>query len=703
MDLTSIFSHKQKWDFVLILTYDVDLKFFFETELLSKISVKNNITIAVDYNNYQKLFIDPKELPNYLGVYYNLEAVKIQKGGCFHPKFYLFLSDDEAFISIGSHNLTKSGFKKNLETVLCFNFRKNELEKDSLLFLTQIKQFLKKSFLDQNSIVETVSVNFKKIVADIVSSNFFKDIDELTIPENNQVFFLSSLEGGIFSQVESILKSPIKKMKILSPFFDDSNDSFDLVKSKTPKVDIYIPQKYSSFPKHLFDKKPLDTQINFYKVHCIDQSFERFIHAKLFSIETRENIWRFAGSSNFSNPGFLNNSYPRNFEIGLLFSDRNQKFIDLPIVESSKIQDFSELICTSTQKEKISTEDSDNLNGIQIIKNAIYLDGKIYFSITESFKNKHPNDFHLKYTANLFLNKSFEDQYSIKLNKKNTNKEEDFSIQPELEIEGNTQIHFVIISNNEEFKSIPCFVNRERHEPNFLPVLGANAYYKCLRIGGEEGIKKAFDIARTSGKDNWMFYLLSSWNLEKILIGLNGNQENIENEQEFKSPTLTGTKKKKKIKKNLHTTLTLSDMFKRLEGYIKEVHTNKKLNKEGLDFYNNYCFPLFTEITIIFCEILENQEKLKKMNPHIVYPKYSWLQNYNKYKGYLYFFFKELNQILNQKKNTELAKSSEFSVFLSNSLSWVGKHTDKIIIEFNKTYKKDLLALKMNIIDQQKI
>ena len=144
-------------------------------------------------------------------------------------------------------------------------------------------------------------------------------------------------------------------------------------------------------------------------------------------------------------------------------------------------------------------------------------------------------------------------------------------------------------------------------------------------------------------------------------------------------------------------------MFKRLEGYIKEVHANKKLNKEGLDFYNNYCLPLFTEITVIFCEILENQEKIKKMNPTITYPKYSWLQNYNKYKGYLYFFFKELDQILNQKRNADLAKSSEFREFLSNSLSWVRKHTDKTIIEFNKTYKKDLLALKKNIIEQQKI
>jgi hypothetical protein len=233
--------------------------------------------------------------------------------------------------------------------------------------------------------------------------------------------------------------------------------------------------------------------------------------------------------------------------------------------------------------------------------------------------------------------------------------------------------------------------------------LGANAYYKCFRIGGEEGIKKAFDFARTSGKDNWMFYLLSSWNLEKILIGLNGDQENIDHEEEFKSPTLAGTKKKKKIQKNLHATITLSDMLKRLEGYIIEVHRNKELNRDGLDFYNNYCFPLFAEITNIFCEILENQEKIKKMNPHITYPKYSWLQNYNKYKGYLHFFYNELNEILNQKRNTELQKSSEFKVFLSNSLSWVGKHTDEIIIEFNKTYKKDLLALRKNIIELQKI
>ena len=51
MDLTGIFSKKDQWNRGLFLSFDLSPASFFESELLPKIIVEENLTVVVDEAN----------------------------------------------------------------------------------------------------------------------------------------------------------------------------------------------------------------------------------------------------------------------------------------------------------------------------------------------------------------------------------------------------------------------------------------------------------------------------------------------------------------------------------------------------------------------------------------------------------------------------------------------------------------------------
>ena len=213
-------------------------------------------------------------------------------------------------------------------------------------------------------------------------------------------------------------------------------------------------------------------------------------------------------SANFTNSGLLNDSFPRNFEIGLLFPTGREKFLENANLAIEKIENFDSVY---PDEDKTSDELHDEKK--LYIESAVYDGGKIHISFYKDFlKDYDLDDFGIV----LSLDGHLEGKYSIFKNKK------DFYIEPSLEIEGDQLIQIQLITEIvEKFETFPVFVNRLRHSPNYLPSLGASAFSRCVSIGGTEGIKKAFELAKNSGRKDWLVYLLSHWNLEKILLGIN--------------------------------------------------------------------------------------------------------------------------------------------------------------------------------------
>lgn len=690
MQLTSLFSRKESWDWVLIFTYDIYPISFFETEILNNVSVNKNLTIVLDESNYHQLTNDKYFKPNYLGVYYNLESVRIRNGGRFHPKAYLFLSEDRFCFHIGSFNLTDTGFKRNLETLLSLQFQLNELKQEDINFIHQVSSFLRNAFLTPNALIENTSHSLQNLIKRMLSSPFFKSIESAKSSLPDDVMFLSSVDKSLFSEIRNIIGKKIKEIKILSPFYDDNLESFQTLMKYTKQASIYIPRNRSTFPKELFhNQNRLRKDIDF---HSIDRAekIERFLHAKYFRFIVDGKSFDFVTSANFTNAGFINDSYPRNLEIGVLFKSNKKKFLDDSGAVIEKIRDFSAITTnppspTIPQRETIAHP----------IEGAQYVRGKIVIQFSRGFLDSH-NISEVK--IQLILDRNISEVYEVQSDN------DKLYIEPNLEIEGNRLIQIQPIIKKEADAGNIIYVNREHHDPNYLPSLGASAFNTCLQIGGVEGIEKAFEYAQNSGKKDWLIYLLSHWNLEKILRGINkenldkGDNENVIDEDNFPSlPSGNNIHKGQIISNNIRSIMTQIDIYENLKDFINELESLSTDIDKKIDNYVNFCFPIFFELSKYFSEIIMREETKKKINPYLSYPEYTWLYNYKKYERYMFLIFDKLKNIFYSLRYQYRKDKTYFdSIFMA--CKWLRLHTDNVIIEYYKAHPevKDFMSFIMS-------
>ena len=190
---------------------------------------------------------------------------------------------------------------------------------------------------------------------------------------------------------------------------------------------------------------------------------------------------------------------------------------------------------------------------------------------------------------------------------------EEYYFEPNLEIEGDKRIQFLLFPSVSDFKTLPANVNRLRHEPNYLPALGASAFHECVRVGGEEGLAKAFTIAQNSGKEDWLLYLFTHWSLEKILVGMRKGSPGSEDIPETDNITPSLKEKKrtdytnKVLRKNVSDLLGLSNIRMNLKKFLDKFDELSGENIEKTIKYNKFCFPLFLEIAFKFYAILNRE------------------------------------------------------------------------------------------------
>ncbi len=702
MDISDIFTKEHSWDWGLILSYDLEPFYFFETELLNSIKIKKNLTIVIDESRYKKMISNPNFRLNHVGVYYNIEKVQIKKGGQFHPKLYFFLSDEQLILAVGSANLTATGFKRNLECLLIFKLRKSDLDLNDIGIILQIKDFLTKSFIKRNEIVSTVSTALKKMVTEILNSDFFKFIAEESIrrnynPEDNKYHFLDSIETSVFSQIKNILGDDFIKIQILSPFFDNDDSVFKSVNNISKKIEVFIPSQHNTFPKEVMKREYLaNKKFAFFLVDKIETGKDRFIHAKYYRFTKNKDIMDLITSANFTNSGLLNDSFPRNFEIGLLFPAERGKFLENANLTIEKIENFDS-IYPDEEENGDELHDEKKL----YIESAVYDAGKIHISFYKYFlRNYDLDDFKIE----LLLDGDLEGKYSIFKNKK------DFYIEPSLEIEGDQLIQIQLITDTvENFESFSVFVNRLRHSPNYLPSLGASAFSRCVRIGGIEGIKRAFELAKNSGRKDWLVYLLSHWNLEKILLGIN-KERMIEDSQEEETdepditPHLSPKKKgpRRRIPaKNLDSAINNINLCGNLSSYLSGIDNMSKNINQKINSYIDFCFPLILQVAQYFLRILEREEQRKAQSSGIEYPEYTWLENYNKNHDFLMLIYEKLKVILSETGYTKFKDEGDYYHLLALAYLWITIHTKKTLDEFKARYE-DIRELSTSIKNRMK-
>jgi len=246
----------------------------------------------------------------------------VHGGGCFHPKLYLFASENSVWIATGSFNLTDTGFKRNIEAVAVVEFQRDRLGSDEATFLGEIANFLRAAFCESNPLIEPASECLRITVTDILSSPVFREAESIHSARSSNCIFLSSLGGSLLEQICRVAGvQTFKRIEVLSPFFDDDASAIRRLKKISQKLVLHIPAKKSLLPAELFETESDLRKIPVFTVACVKDNVPRFCHAKLYRFHGQNDSWSFLTSANLSLPGMVNGGFPRNVEIGVLYRE----------------------------------------------------------------------------------------------------------------------------------------------------------------------------------------------------------------------------------------------------------------------------------------------------------------------------------------------------------------------------------------------
>jgi hypothetical protein len=322
---------KKSADFhsVVMTTFSFDFHHF-EMQVLKQIKQKGITNV--------NLLVDNKMLDESIGLTTgNLRSLNssysvsgIASKGVFHPKMALFVGEREIMLIQGSGNITAGGHGKNHE--LFSVLYATEDDKTQLPLLIEGWNYLKsntekiKGFSkDKINWVEENTTLLKKINS---TKHLFHKISNTV-----EVSLLYNEKTSIYNQLINLIpKESIKKIKIVSPFYDESGALLLSLSNHFDKcnMDVYLQENKGLHP-HKMEKKK---NINFYSWDATERAglefkkYDRKLHAKLFIFESNDWNYCLIGSPNASLKAFGQDTYSgANDEFAVLYKYKEDDIV----------------------------------------------------------------------------------------------------------------------------------------------------------------------------------------------------------------------------------------------------------------------------------------------------------------------------------------------------------------------------------------
>lgn len=306
-------------------------------------------------------------------IFKDYSIVPVESKGCFHPKLFAFVGNDQLMLHVGSGNLTNGGMGKNHElfsTFSCSSVTDPQfaIVKNGIDYLVDKIQNTKGFVTQQLSWIKehcNLISGFESPVSNIIS--------QLTLGSSCRMLFNSTT--SIYQQVfEYFDPAMISSIKLVSPFFDSDGRLITKLLQDYPNavLEIFvqndIPAELSMFVE--------ESRVQFYdwsltqrgkkSLRGYSSENERRLHAKVFIFETAQEIHLLHGSANATSAAFGLNSTIINDEVMLLYSFETKS--DLPDIGLSPAVDVSQIRHRTNQKELPNPESRDrqthNLNKV---------------------------------------------------------------------------------------------------------------------------------------------------------------------------------------------------------------------------------------------------------------------------------------------------------------------------------------------------
>ena len=291
------------WHSSIMTTYSVDPAFYdasIEYRLRTNGCV-NNILMADTVMLKRALGATPEAFRS-AGRHYVMAPVQVK--GCFHPKVHLRLGVDKSRLIIGSANATAAGWGRNQEIVTAIDWSRRGDDPN----LKVTAPLIKKAYDYLCSWLTEVpgdTLDFKLRLHRRYSSwlNDFQVNDEPIILSDGSAIDILCERGdgkpGMFERLLSLTEGEtIRRLVIVSPYWDSDLAALrDLRKSLNlcPTV-IALNPNTNEFPMDALDA---DDPTVFAAIHD-DKDARRFLHAKVFLIETDAADHLLFGSANCS-------------------------------------------------------------------------------------------------------------------------------------------------------------------------------------------------------------------------------------------------------------------------------------------------------------------------------------------------------------------------------------------------------------------
>ncbi|NRS87779.1 hypothetical protein HNQ02_000686 [Flavobacterium sp. 7E] len=314
---------KKSADFhsVVMTTFSFDFHHF-EMQVLKQIKQKGitNVNLLVDDKMLdESIGLTTGNLKN-LNSSYSVSGIAAK--GVFHPKMALFVGEKEIMLIQGSGNITAGGHGKNHE--LFSVLYATEEDKTQLPLLQEAWNYLKSNTVKIKGFskdkLNWVEENTTLLKTENNTKHLFHQIADTV-----EVSLLYNDEDSIYSQLINLIpKDSIKKIKILSPFYDENgalllslSNHFDGC-----TIDVYLQENKGLHP-HKMEKQK---NINFYSWDATERAsmefkkYNRKLHAKLFVFESNERNYCLIGSPNASLKAFGQENYSgANDEFAVLY------------------------------------------------------------------------------------------------------------------------------------------------------------------------------------------------------------------------------------------------------------------------------------------------------------------------------------------------------------------------------------------------
>ena len=292
LDLMALLDEHDELDQVLILTYNLELRFV-ESVLLPQLRKCGDphLTILADARRALDSFDREADQCRGLGRRYRVVPIPMQYPYAFHPKAVLLRGSNNASLVVGSGNLSFGGWRLNGEIWSSFDWS-NPIERPAF---AEFDSFVG-ALLDEIALSEQAERAIKGACYPSDGSGPTESSD------SEEVLVTSAGERSLWQQMDKELGSrDVRGITVSTPYFDDRGEMLGRIASAHPdaKVKVAVQDESSNLTQRSLERIQSEA-----KVEAVDfktsAGESRFLHAKFFAFDCGDDVVVFRGSANCS-------------------------------------------------------------------------------------------------------------------------------------------------------------------------------------------------------------------------------------------------------------------------------------------------------------------------------------------------------------------------------------------------------------------